>query len=152
MGWWLAAIVAIDIAGFAILSVILRNRIDRARSPEAGLEELRQEIGRIIVELNQVTDRNVRLLEDKAAALNELLATADKKMSLLRREIERHEVGSRLYDRLAGARPPEAVPEERDTRTDVLRLHRAGLSARIIASRVEMPLGEVELIISLGAS
>ncbi len=187
MGWWLAAIIALDFTGLAAIFVVLRRRIDRARSPEAGLEDVRQEIGRIIVELNRVTDRSVALLEDKAASLSELLAAADKKMSLLKREIERHEVGSRLYDRLAASprgagRPPVAGPgddgeapaaperssvaaqrpradagrtradAERppDARQEVLRLHRAGFSPQIIASRVGVPLGEVELVISLG--
>lgn len=120
----------------------------------------------MIVELNQVTDRSVALLEDKAAGLGGLLAEADRKMSLLKREIERHEVGARVYDRLAArrgaataaatapvdgrqaAKPPQEKP---DLGAEVLRLHRAGFAPQIIASRVGAPLGEVELIISLGA-
>jgi hypothetical protein len=52
----------------------------------------------------------VVLLEDRVAALNDLLAAADKKIVLLRREMERHEAGALVYGRLAtpGARAAAA--------------------------------------------
>jgi hypothetical protein len=141
------------------------------------------------------------------ASLNDLLAAADKKIGLLHREIEKHDVGSQIYSRLAEGRAhplpvpdapsapaadgpasersapppvqtarekPLAVelserPQTRETRrTDgptlvesgdapaapdlherVMMLHRSGFASSLIASRVGVPRGEVELIISL---
>jgi hypothetical protein len=67
-----------------------------------------------VTELNQAAERNVVLLEDRVAALNELLTAADKKIGLLRREIERHEAGARVYGHLAtpSARAAAAVAAE----------------------------------------
>ncbi len=76
------------------------------------IADIREEVSRLLVELNQTTDRNIGLMEDRIASLNEQLVTADKKIALLRREIEKHDVGTQVYSRLVEARPPRlATPE-----------------------------------------
>ena len=59
----------------------------------------------MVVQLNQTTDRNVSLLEDRIRQLTELLAKADKKIGLLRREGEKHEVSQSVYNHLVKSRP-----------------------------------------------
>ena len=81
----------------------------RATSAESRIAEIREEVSRLLVELNQATDRNIALMEDKIAALNEAISTADKKIGLLRRETEKHDVGSQIYSRLAEGRHPRAA-------------------------------------------
>jgi hypothetical protein len=179
----------IDIGGLVLVYALLRDRVRRATTADSQIEQIRDEVSRLLVELNQTTDRNIGLLEDKIASLNGELAAADKKIGLLRREIEKHDVGTQIYSRLAEGRartapsapvaapspvtapaapaapPPAAVPlavelsepqaatdgRERpaDLQSRVLMLHRAGFAATLIAGRVGIPLGEVELIISL---
>ena len=197
----------LDFGGLLLVYILLRDRVRRATTSDSQIEEIRAEVSRLLVELNQTTDRNIALLEDKIASLNDALSAADKKIGLLHREIEKHDVGSQIYSRLAEGRaqrlpmpdplpprgekapgvdravppraetPPEkplAVelsekPSERDSRRAdgalhvergeaptapdlrerVMMLHRSGFSSSLIASRVGMPLGEVELIISL---
>jgi hypothetical protein len=187
------ALIAVNIVGYTVVFLLLRQRIRRAASPEAQAAELRDEVNRLIVELNQTTDRNVALIEDRIASLSDLLSKADRKIGLLRRESEKHDVGAKIYDRLADSRPhaepqqalreappgrpaPEPRPspfsdtapqaaagggpetagataEEQegpvDLREQVVALHRAGFSPALIASRVKVPKGEVDLIISL---
>jgi hypothetical protein len=172
----------VDVGGLLVLSAVLRDRVRRATSAATQIAELRDEVSRLVVELNQTTERNVALLEDRIAGLSELLGAADRKMALLAREIEKHDVGAKVYGRLAPASPPaspqqpalsvelsepkragalaenrqpgassiqEPAESRQDMRQRVVMLSRSGFSPSLIAARVGIPLGEVELIISL---
>ncbi|HEY9595104.1 MAG TPA: hypothetical protein VHE79_11540 [Spirochaetia bacterium] len=184
----------VDFGGLLLLYVILSNRLRRASTTEAQIAEIRDEVSRLLVELNQTTERNIALVEDKIATLNDILSQADKKIGLLHREIEKHDVGSQIYSRLAERKPrpsPERPVSERPSASEtpveapraaaepvprttahhaeppqekqlavelsegpdlherVMMLHRSGFAPSLIASRVGVPLGEVELIISL---
>ena len=234
MWYTILIMLVVDLGGLLLVYVVLRDRVRRAMSVDSQIADVREEVSRLLVELNQTTDRNVALIEDRISRLNESLALADKKIGLLRREIEKHDVGSQIYSRLAegkprsmpadiqsregvaagmpsamaagmppavaagmppgvaagrgvlaaessagnleparGSHPPLAVelsekPEPRpgrrrdelrveardaeeapDLRQRVMNLQRAGFSPALIASRVGVPRGEVELIISL---
>ena len=100
----------VDIGGLLLVYALLRNRVRRATSAEAQIAEIRDEVSRLLVELNQTTDRNIALIEDRIASLNEQLTLADKKIGLLRREIEKHDVGAQVYNRLGEARPRQPPP------------------------------------------
>jgi hypothetical protein len=226
--WYTVLItLVLDIGGLLLIYVLLRDRVRRAASANSHIAEIRDEVSRLLVELNQTTDRNIALMEDKIASLNELLSAADKKLGLIRRETEKHDVGTQVYSRLVegrsrgtsaqaqtiakmpqprqereavaagmppavaaetpqapGAQSPLAVelserPENRtgraastaqprqkregvaagmppsvaadsaDLQQRVMMLHKAGFAASLIAGRVGIPLGEVELIIAL---
>jgi hypothetical protein len=150
-------------AGYAVVYFLLKRRIARSLAAATVLREVREEVNRILVELNQTTHRNVSLLEDRIAALAELLGKADKKIALVRREAEKQELAGKLYSGLAGRRlaepaePAEAAapgaqagqPEEPDRQAQAVRLAQAGLSPSLISRRLGLPLGEVELILSL---
>ena len=98
----------VDFGGLLLVYLLLRDRVRRATSSESRIAEIRDEVSRLLVELNQATDRNIALMEDKITVLNEAISTADKKIGLLRRETEKHDVGSQIYSRLAEGRPPRA--------------------------------------------
>jgi hypothetical protein len=99
----------VDVGGLIVLYALLRDRVRRATTAEAQIGEIREEVSRLLVELNQTTDRNILLMEDRIGSLNDLLAAADKKIGLLQREIEKHDVGARIYSRLSPGRPPAAA-------------------------------------------
>ncbi len=109
MGWTIAAVIAVNLAALAVFWILLRRWLERRLSAPRQAADLGEEVGRLVTELNQATERNVVLLEDRVAALNDLLAAADKKIGLLRREIERHEAGTRVYGQLATPRARAAV-------------------------------------------
>ena len=72
---------------------------------------MREEVDRLQVELNQTTNRNVTLIEDRLNALSEALGKADKKILLFRREAEKQEMSGKLYTELSARRHlGEAVP------------------------------------------
>jgi len=177
----------IDLGGLLLVYALLRDRVRRATSAATQIAELRDEVSRLVVELNQTTERNVALLEDRVTHLNDLLAAADRKMGVLQREIEKHDVGSKVYNRILdrggreaaaqqpavpakqapplsvelsektvtdiGAKPAPSAAEtgfpRHETHQRVVMLSQSGFSAPLIAARVGIPLGEVELIISL---
>ena len=157
MGYTIAVLLAVELGGLALVYVVLRERIRRSLSSVSQIREIRDEVDRLIVELNQTTDRNIALVEDRIAALNELLGKADKKIGLLRRETEKHEMGQRVYESLGevGSRPRAGAetrkqPQQAGASPEaVLELHRAGFSPSLISARLGIPTGEVELIISL---
>lgn len=143
--------IAATVLGYFIIYLTLKKKIEKFVSPAEILDQIREEINRVIVELNQATHRNISLIEDRINRLMELLAKADKKISLLHREGEKHEVGKQVYTRIAKnrtAQEAESIGSE-GKQEEVLRLHEDGFSAPMIAKRVGTPLGEVELIISL---
>jgi uncharacterized small protein (DUF1192 family) len=174
--WYTVVItLVVDIGGLLLVYALLRDRVRRATSAANQIAELREEVSRLVVELNQTTERNVALLEDKISGLSDTCAAADRRIALLKREIEKHDVGTKVYSRLvegalpaprpssnlsvelsdrAAERPPSAPKESetiprQDARERVVMLSRSGFSSALIATRVGMPLGEVELIISL---
>jgi hypothetical protein len=108
-------------------------------------------VDRIIVELNSTTDRNITLLEDKVQRLEALLEQADKKIGILRREIEKHELTSKVYSDLAHSRKGVQEAKEQDRRTQVLNLHRQGISKGAIAKRLGITLAEIDLIITIAS-
>jgi hypothetical protein len=159
-----ALIVALFAGGYLAVYLLLKRKLARALSAAAILGEVREEVNRILVELNQTTNRNITLIEDRIRSLNELLGKSDKRLALLAREAEKQDLAARLYSELSTRRPappeqPPAAPapavppsEERegaDRNEEVVRLARSGLSPALIARQLGITLGEVELIISL---
>ncbi len=99
----------VDVGGLVLVYLLLRDRVRRAASAESRISEIREEVSRLLVELNQATERNIALMEDKITILNDAISTADKKIGLLRRETEKHDVGSQIYSRLAEGRRQKAA-------------------------------------------
>ena len=142
---------ALAIAGYFIVYLILKSKLNKSVDPKAILESIREEVDRIIVELNSTTDRNITLLEDKVQSLNTLLEQADKKIGILKREIEKHELSAKVYSELAHSGKAVEKTEEQDRHAQVLNLHRQGISTSAIAKRLGITLAEIELIISLAS-
>ena len=142
---------ALAIAGYFIVYLILKARLNKSVDPKAILESIREEMDRIIVELNSTTDRNITLLEDRVQSLNALLEQADKRIGILRREIEKHELSVKVYSELAGSARGGQKAEEQDRQLQVLNLHRQGISPSAIAKRLGITLAEIDLIITLAS-
>ena len=140
---------ALAIAGYFIVYLILKAKLQKSVDPKVILDSIREEVDRIIVELNSTTDRNITLLEDKVQNLSSLLEQADKKIGLLRREIEKHELSGKVYSELAEKRGQEVAEEDLQSR--VLRLHKQGIPASAIAKQLGITLAEIELIVTLAS-
>lgn len=166
--------IALAVVGYLVVYLVLKKKIARALHLETILREVREEVDRLQVELNQTTNRNVTLIEDRLNALSEALGKADKKILLFRREAEKQELSGKLYTELSARRafgeaaagapaglpaeappapPPASGPADAesppDRRAEAVRLARSGLSPALIARRLGLTMGEVELILSL---
>lgn len=140
------------VLGWYLQYLILKRKIERTTNAHSQLEEIREEVARVIIELNQTTERNIALIEDRISHLVELMSTADKKIGLLKRESEKHEVSQRVYSKLSEkpvVKIPKSAVDKKNNQQEILRLHLSGFTPRIIARRMGLSLGEVELIISL---
>ncbi len=153
-------VIVIQVLGLFILYQLGKRWIARKLSPDELTRRLQEELQSIMVELNRITEQNIGLMEEKISELQELLSQADKKISLLKREAHKHEVGKAVYTQLrkssrdtgdaeAGRGAARARGAERGIQEDVLKLHHEGFSAAVIATHLGTTIGEVELIISL---
>jgi hypothetical protein len=156
-----------------IVFLVFRRRINRILEGGELIDTIKDEINHLVVELNQTTERNIGLIEERIGRLQKLVGDADRKIMLLGKESEKVKFGAEVYDRLKKAAPivhPAAPPKnsfgddreqrgdpdkavvpdpERTTAEEVLELHRQGFDSRIIATRTGSNVGEIELIISL---
>jgi len=155
-----------------------RRRIRRKLETETIIKKLKAEIGEMVTALNGTTERNIALLENKIQIVNDLIQKAGNAAGALKREQEKHEHVTHVYNSLARSRPltldveespvPDSVPdtgtdeaegftaeqpvvdfESLSIRDKALVLHRKGESPDSIASSLDMSRGEIELIISL---
>jgi hypothetical protein len=97
-------LLALNIAGLLFIFLFVRARIRKALDAEGLKEILRQEIGQLVRDLNQTTDRNITLLEDALRSLKEAMAEADRRVEVLKRESERRVQEGAVYDRLGRLR------------------------------------------------
>ena len=161
MGNLFMSITAIILVG-GLVYIILVRKIERERSGPEVLKQIRSEVDQMIVELNQTADRNIGLLEQRIRSLNELLEQTDRKIKVLQRETDRHRRSTETYSSIrprTAAVPSAAGPEKtkqppaeekpKTKREQVLALYNQGISADLIASRVDSTVAEVEMIISI---
>ncbi len=99
-----SVLLALNIAGLLLIFLFVRARIRKALDAEGLQGVLRQEIGQLVRDLNQTTDRNITLMEDSLRSLKEALAEADRRVEVLRRESERRIQETAVYDRLGRLR------------------------------------------------
>jgi hypothetical protein len=145
---------ALNILVLGAIFLYLNARVTKLLRKEALLDRVREEIEGLVLELNQTTERNIGLIEDRINILKQFLDTADKRIVLIGRETEKHETTNRLYNNLARKKAREQAPNEEPAKKsfnpgEVLDLHRKGISAGIIANKLGTTVGEVDLIISL---
>jgi len=114
MSGWLA--LALSIIVITITAVALNRRIQSRTSQQAALDEIKREVGSIITELNQTTERNIEIAEDRIGKLRDLIEEADRRVKTLKRDIAGHQQAGVIYDARGTARrdriedPPQKGP------------------------------------------
>lgn len=154
-------IISLIIGGFVITFLLLKKKVMELVNPGSIIGEIRKEIDQIILELNRTTDRNIGLIEDKINSISDLLSKADKRILILQRENEKHNLTQNYSNiikqnvRKQVSNTPLPVKEvkvkekELSVNDMVLQLYREGFDKSVIAGKLNVPVGEVELIISL---
>ena len=95
----------------------MRRMVDRHAGSGAVLEEIRREVGGILTEMNQTTERNIELVEDSVSRLRTVIDQADRRLAILKRETEKHENSGIVYSHLSSA----ARPMVRDTEPELVK-------------------------------
>lgn len=147
---------ALFIAGFTLVFLVLRRIVNRWFESQAQLEKIQQEVEKMLIELNHAAGRNVDLIEERIRELKETLALVDKRIGLLRREEEKHEMGKNVYNKILMSVPAVACEKTKieetpsiNIRDRILNLYHSGFSSTMIANQLGKSVGEVELVISL---
>lgn len=104
----LATLLVVNALTFLVLLLWLKRKVDRELSADRALEKVRKEVGDLITELNATTERNITLIEDRVKRLNELFEQTDRKIGLLRKESEKHDVSTAVYNDLIERRRDSA--------------------------------------------
>lgn len=94
----IAVLLGLNLVVLIGMGIYLNRRIDRRMKPDQLIEQLREEVNAVIGELNQATDRNVTIVEDRLDTLQKTIAKADRAAKALQREAERREESSRRYN------------------------------------------------------
>lgn len=98
MSAWLS--LAISLVSVAIAILVVRGMIERRVGSTAALDEVRREVGAILTEMNQTTERNIELVEDRIGQLRKAIEAADKKLVLLQNELGKQKKSEEVYARL----------------------------------------------------
>ena len=105
----------ISIINFALLLVFFfyfKWYVKRRISALSMLQEYQKEVNELITEVDAVTDRDLQLIEDRIAKLKNILDTADKRINLYIKELEKSKAGEALYTSLGrGIRSALTVEE-----------------------------------------
>ena len=105
----IAILVALDLLGLGAIWLYVKSRLRKALEFDSLLFDLRKEVGILTTELNQTTDRNISLVEDRMEALRSLLDEADRRMGVIRKEVETKAVEREVYSRLGRPHPAPAL-------------------------------------------
>jgi hypothetical protein len=155
----------------------MRAYIRRSLSHEESISAARDEVNRIIHRIEEVTDRDISLIEDREKTLKALLEEADKRIKVYAKELEKDRNAQKPYQELGnsllrnsrrGSGPPvfspagewEAAPHPPAGQMDekaasgnmneqIRNLSLAGFSPPLIASRLGISISEVELAMAL---
>lgn len=152
------------IANSIVLTVVY-IKIRRNFSQNVYRENMQKEVHKLIVDIRMQTEQSVSLLENKIEELQDAIARADKYMNVAKKELTLKKTEYAMLSQLAkpakSAEKAEVYTQERITRTEkqvrsqlrpeeeVLELFAQGFSPDMIEQRVDLPIGEIELIITL---
>jgi len=84
------------VSGFFFLRWYISQRTDASRL----LEEYRDEVHRLITEIDAATDRDSRLVEERIKNIRKLLDDTDKRISVYTRELQRSRNSEAIYKKL----------------------------------------------------
>jgi hypothetical protein len=146
-------ILGVLVMGLVIIYFLLKRTIEKRVNPARLIDTIHTEVNKILVELNNITERNISLMEERVKELSALLEKADKKILLLQRESEKYSMSKNYNDIIKKSQKQgkerRKSDEDMNIREKVMKLYHEGFSPAIIANQINLPVGEIELIISL---
>ena len=159
-----------------ILMIIFYRKTSRNFSQNAYRDRIREEVNRLIIDIEHESDHAVTVLEDKIQQIEKLISDTDKHIALVEQEHEKWRTQKEFLDNYQGSKrqeadpvsdtqknaviiykkplgtPPETAARQTsflNPREQVIELARQGFSIDFIAEKVDLPLGEIALILSI---
>jgi len=158
-----------------ILMIIFYRKTSHNFSQNAYRDRIREEVNRLIIDIEHESDHAVTILENKISQIEKLLSDTDKHIALVEQEHEKWRTQKEFLDayrtpKQEGAEPiselkknsimvykkPIGAPQTTikpslplNPREQVIELARQGFSVDFIAEKVDLPLGEIALILSI---
>ncbi|MDR0411290.1 MAG: hypothetical protein LBH75_04875 [Treponema sp.] len=173
----ISTIISIITLGLCLLFFIsCRAWLEKRTGQDRILTEFREEVSKLIAEIDAATDRDAILIEDRIKSLKTLLEDVDKRIILYGQEMSRRQDHARTYAELGKKRlsatapktiteppvppvdeePPlihaetvQTPPVPKTISEQVTELSRAGFSPNLIAARLGVSISEVELAIAI---
>jgi hypothetical protein len=102
------AAASLILSGFSFLFCFAY--IKRRTGRERILVELKDEVDSLILDVNEITNRDTFLVEDRVKTLKALLADTDRRIVLLSKEVNRRQSQEEVYVELGKLRSPAADP------------------------------------------
>ncbi|MGP1594467.1 MAG: hypothetical protein ACTTH8_04385 [Treponema sp.] len=171
------------------------RKVSRNFSVNNYRDKMREEVNRLIIDIEHESDTAITLLEDKIQRIEKLLADTDKHLLLIEKEHEKwayHNEALQTFQPPVSPQPVSAAPlhQQQGTpvtppaaaaefprsdsitiytkqinphtemakntlnvslREQVIDFAKKGFSLEFIAEKVDLPLGEIELILSMNA-
>ncbi len=90
----------LNILFWALSFLYFRSYLVRKTGPERILADFRDEVDKLIAEIDAATDRDSVLIEDRIKSLRTLLDEADRRIASYTREVERRSSEERAYAEL----------------------------------------------------
>ncbi|MGL1894676.1 MAG: hypothetical protein OCD02_23860 [Spirochaetaceae bacterium] len=165
MNTLLICLIVCSVYSFVIYRVLSR-RVNKKIDNKTFLNSVKEEINSLINQINETSDRNVLLVENRLEKISLAIAEADRKLAKLKTE-SKVNIETKVTQNILSSQPviePEVMftgnevePEKIEPIDDpsltrrerILLLHKQGISPTVIASQTKATIGEVELIISV---
>jgi hypothetical protein len=147
------------VSGLVLYFLLSRNLEKKIRSSRV-FERIRKELEELLFEINQTTDRNITVMEDRIDKMKKLIDRAEALSDKVERVRPVREKAPELetvrldIKRAVTVTDPlfaqEELPEETtDVRQSIVMMHFQGMDSRLIARKTGKTVGEVDLIISM---
>jgi hypothetical protein len=101
--WIIITALAFNAAALAFMFFYFRRQVRRTLALDEVLDRAREEIGGMIAEMNQTTDRNVSLIEDRIAKAMASVDIAEKRFGALSLQSVNRSKEREIFERLSRA-------------------------------------------------
>lgn len=92
-----------------LLYRILKKKLKSDFEEKKILKSLKEEVNSLIIEINETSDRNINLLENRLERLSSALKEADRTLLVMKRETEKNERSAEVYTHLS-RKAPSVMP------------------------------------------
>lgn len=95
---------SINIIILVVMFLFLSRRLRRQYNAGEFLAQVQQEVNSIVTELNQTTERNIQLLEERISRVKDLLSELDRRILIQESEAQKRSQTDRTYQHLKDQR------------------------------------------------